>query len=438
MLNLIFKSDSNQNEIFKKSFYVFIIRVLGYFCGFLFFWIVANKYGSKIQGIFSLAFLFLSVGAMLAKLGIETALVKWIASSSSINSEKFIFYKSTLVVIVSSSIIAMIIYFLAPFISLMYNKPDIENSIKYAALSIPFLALLEVSSNLYKGRKKTTIYGIYYHFGKFLFPLVCIILFFILNIINNDTPIISYLLGLIILTIILISIIGISFKGIDKQIDSKFTVKHMLSTSYPMLISSSIIMIMGWSDVFILGFFVSEEKIGVYSTAIKLGTIVSFAYNAIATIAAPKIASYFSQNNISKLKETVSFSSKLMLLTGTPVFLFLFIFPDFFLGLFGEEYLSGKNVLRILLVAQFTNVLTGPVGPILNMTNKQNKLKQFILISLVFNIIISLVLVKIYDVEGVAIASAIGMILWNVLGALYLFKNMGIKTWFSINKIDSE
>ena len=57
MLNQVFKSNSNQKEIFKKSFYVFIIRVLGYFCGFLFFWIVANKYGTKIQGIFSLAFL---------------------------------------------------------------------------------------------------------------------------------------------------------------------------------------------------------------------------------------------------------------------------------------------------------------------------------------------------------------------------------------------
>ena len=50
-----------------------------------------------------------------------------------------------------------------------------------------------------------------------------------------------------------------------------------------------------------------SKKIGVYSTAIKLGTIVSFAYNAIHTIATPKIAFYFGQKNLSKLKETVSF-----------------------------------------------------------------------------------------------------------------------------------
>jgi len=235
-------------------------------------------------------------------------------------------------------------------------------------------------------------------------------------------------------TLIIFIVTESSFKDIKKTINSTFSTKKMLMTSYPMLISSSIIMIMGWSDVFILGFFVSEEQIGVYSTAIKLAAIVSFAYNAIATIAAPKIALFFSQNKNRDLKETISFSSKLMLITGVPIFSVLFLFPEFFLMIFGEEYTNGKSVLRILLLAQLANVLTGPVGPILNMTGKQNQLKKFIIISLIFNIVFSLILVKNYQLEGVAIGSAIGMVLWNLLGALYIFKNMDIRTWTSIKK----
>jgi O-antigen/teichoic acid export membrane protein len=198
-----------------------------------------------------------------------------------------------------------------------------------------------------------------------------------------------------------------------------------------MLIASSIVMIMGWSDVFILGFYVSESEIGVYSTAIKIATIVSFTYNAIATIATPKIAEYYENSDTLKLKETISFSSKLMLICGLPIFILLMVFPEFFLGMFGEEYLAGKDVLRILICAQMTNVITGPVGPIFQMTNNQNKLQLFILISLICNLVISLVLVNYYSVIGVALGSAIGMILWNLLGAIYLYKKLNLKTWAS-------
>ena len=431
MKKRLLKPNKNQGEIFQKAFYVFLIRVLGYFCGFVFFWMVANKYGSKTQGVFSIAFLFLSIGAMISKLGIETALVKWIASSKTLTSQKFIFQKSSTIVLTSSLFVALILYLLAPFISLMYDKPDTELSIKFAAISVPFLSLLEVSSNLYKGRKNTTTYGLFYHLFKFLAPLICLSVFYFSGVLDFETPMMSYLFGLVFVTLIIYALIGLLFKGIPKEVDSSMTLNKMLSTSYPMLISSSIIMIMGWSDVFILGFFVTEEEIGIYSTAIKLAAIVSFAYNAIATIAAPKIAAYFSEDKKKELRETITFSSKLMLITGVPIFGILFIFPEYFLAIFGEEYVAGKNVLRILLLAQVTNVLTGPVGPILNMTGQQNKLKKFISISLIFNIVISIALVQKYELEGVATASAIGMILWNILGALFIMKKMNIRSWVS-------
>jgi O-antigen/teichoic acid export membrane protein len=428
------QSNSNKKEILSKAIKVFFIRVIGYSCGFVFFWIIANKYGPKIQGVFSIAFLFLAIGAMISKLGVETALIKWIANRTSIESEKFVFNKSIRVVLLSSILTGLVIYGLAPLISGMYNKPDIETSIKYAALAIPFLAILDVSSNYFKGKKQTTIFGLYFHFGKFLFPLVAILIFYFFEKMQFEVPIVSYLIGLIFVVLIITGHLFTIFKGKNVVREEQFTTRFMLSESYPMLISSSIILLMGWSDVFVLGFFVSEEKIGIYSTAIKLATVVSFIYNAIATIAAPKIANFYHQKNQHKLKETVTYSSRIMLLFSLPIFILLFLFPEFFLSIFGEEYIIGKNVLRILLLAQFTNVITGPVGPIFNMTNKHKLLQKFISIALVFNIIFSLLLVQRFELEGVAIASGLGMILWNVLGALYIYRHMEIKTWASVKK----
>ena len=424
---------SNKKEIFTKAVKVLIIRLFGYGFGFLFFWVVANKYGAKAQGVFSIAFLFLAVGVMVSKLGIEIALVKWIARSNSKSEQKYVYYKSLRIVLISTLIMGSTIFLLAPFIAQMYNKPDIENSIRLAAITIPFLAILDVSSNLFKGRRETTTFGIYFHLSKFFLPLVVIGFFFFQDNLNLETPMLSYFIGLTIVAfIVLMHVLKVYYKEPivpEKTLTSKF----MIFDSYPMMISSSIVMIMGWSDVFVLGFFVSEEKIGIYSTAIKLATIVSFSYNAIATIAAPKIAKYFNSDSIEKLKETIGFSSKIMALFGLPVFIVLFIFAEFFLSIFGQEYVEGATVLRILLAAQLTNVITGPVGPIFNMTNNQKLLQRFIALSLCFNIVLSLLLVNRFELEGVAIASAFGMILWNVMGSIYIYRKMNIKTWASFN-----
>ena len=369
MINL----NSNKKEILDKGLKVFSIRVFGYGFGFLFTWFLANKFGAKIQGIFSIAFLFLSVGGMIAKLGVETALVKWIASSIIMEQKKFIYLKSIQLIFISSVIVGTVIFLLAPLISYMYGKPDVENSVRVAAIAIPFLSILDISGSFFKGEKQTNTFGLYFHLAKFLVPSLIIIIFYYFTYRRNDAPILAYLIGLLVVSSIILSHILILFQKKVKEIKTEFTFKYMISESYPMMISSAIVMIMGWSDVFILGFYVSEEKIGVYSTAIKLATLVSFIYNAIATIVAPKIATFFHHNEMEQLKETTAFSAKAMFLFGIPVFLIIFIFPEFILSFFGTEYILGKNVLRILITGQLMNVLTGSVGPIMQMTGKQKK-----------------------------------------------------------------
>lgn len=422
----------NKREIIDKGIKVFFIRVIGYAFGFLFTWVVANKYGAKIQGIFSLAFLFLSVGAMIAKLGVETALVKWIANAAHVIDKKNIYFKAISLIGISSFLIGLLLFLIAPFIALMFNKPNLENSIRLAAVAIPFLSILDVSGSYFKGEKLINTYGLYFHFIKFLFPFVIISIFYFLSVFTFEAPILAYLLGLFLASTVIVIHVMNKLKGQVSYPNKEYSFKKMFLESYPMMISSAIVMIMGWSDVFILGFYVSEEKIGVYSTAIKIATMVSFTYNAIATIATPKIASFFYKKQEKELKETISFSSKMMFLCGIPIFLGIFCFPEFILNIFGDEYIIGKKVLRILAIAQLTNIMTGPVGPIFQMTGKQKLLQKFIMISLMVNVILSLILVHFFNMEGVALGSAIGMMSWNIMGARYLKTHMNIQTWIRI------
>ena len=105
--------------------------------------------------------------------------------------------------------------------------------------------------------------------AKFLVPFLVIALFYILSFTFFEVPILAYLIGLFLVAIAIVSHIGIYFKGKIRTHDPDVSFKFIINDAYPMMISSAIVMIMGWSDVFILGFYV---LIGIYCVLCKACT----------------------------------------------------------------------------------------------------------------------------------------------------------------------
>ncbi|WP_370390335.1 flippase [uncultured Winogradskyella sp.] len=426
-------------EIIEKAIKVFLLRILGYFFGFLFIWLIATKYGADSQGIYSIAFMFLLIGTMISKFGLETSLVKWVAKSTNIQEASQYYWHSLRVALGISVITASILFLLSGVISKMYDMPDISSSIQVAALCIPLLTSLEIASNYFKGEKKTSFFAIYFHLGRFLFAVFFIFLLYNIKFENKVVPILSFAFGLMVVVLMTQIHLHLYFTKKKTKRPKSLTLvktKSMMMHSYPMMISSSIVLFMGWSDVFILGFFVDEQEIGVYSTAVKIATVLTFIYNAILTIVTPRIAELYYNNQKEELANTLYFSSMIIFLTGLPLFVLLLTFSDFFLSLFGEVYLTGSTVLRIILLGQFFNLITGAVGPFFQMTGRQQKLQQFIFIALLINVSLSIILVHFYSTEGVAIGSAVGMAAWNVLGAFYLYRELRIKVWVHFRKFN--
>ena len=414
--------------IVQKAIKAFSLRASGYLFGFLFTWFMAYYLGAELQGIFALAFIFMAVGSMVSKIGLDTSLVKWIANSEP--GYRFpIYNRSLLITFFNAVVIATLLYFSASYIGRMYDKPNVVTSIRIAAVAMPFYAVIDIIGAYYKGLQRIGRFAFFVQFAKFFGAFVCIVLLYKFITPSTELPITAYLIASLIIALIGILIIRREQRQ-SKVVEVKSApVRRMLTESYPMMISSAIVLLMGWSDVFILGFYVSEGEIGVYSTAIKIATLVSFVYNAIATTITPKIAIYFLKNEDQKLRKLIRMGANLTFIVSLPIFLILVLFPDFFLSLFGQEYLIGRRVLQILLIAQLTNSLTGPVGPIFQMTGNQKLLQHYITISLAINIIVSLLLVSNWGMEGVAIGSALGMITWNILGAIYLKKKYNLASW---------
>ena len=82
-----------------------------------------------------------------------------------------------------------------------------------------------------------------------------------------------------------------------------------------------------------------------------------------------------------------------MAIISFPVLLICLLLPDFLLGIFGPEFICGKQILIILCVGQFINVSTGSVGQILAMTNREKLLRISVLSGTVLNLLLNITLV---------------------------------------------
>ena len=61
----------------------------------------------------------------------------------------------------------------------------------------------------------------------------------------------------------------------------------------------------------------------------------------------------------------------MLFIVGTPIFIIFMIYAEQIIGLFGQEYTQGFNVLRILMFGEYINLITGSVIYLLNMTGFQ-------------------------------------------------------------------
>jgi O-antigen/teichoic acid export membrane protein len=76
------------------------------------------------------------------------------------------------------------------------------------------------------------------------------------------------------------------------------------------------------------------------------------------------------------------------------------------------------------------HVLFGNVATVLQACNLQIKLQNINIISLIVNILINLLLIPQYGALGAGIASAISILIFNILCFWYIKKHLGINALF--------
>jgi O-antigen/teichoic acid export membrane protein len=428
--------DRHLFELLRGSFVALFFRVLGVVSIFLFMKIVTDLYGTEGYGLYNTLWAILMVGAVVAKLGFDSSIVKFIAAFYAQKKFRFItqiYRKGLSWISIAGILVGVLLFIFSKQLSIGFFETD-EHArlIVIIAMLVTPLSIIHFNAETLKALKNITAFSAFQNGTLLIVSLLVIGLFAIYRTLQDD---IIYALGIAIVVLVPFSFILIR-KGFGKRLntnfehvgDFPFSNGKILKTTLPMFYANSLFLIMGWADTLMISGYMDNADVGIYNGALKIATISSTILMAVNSIAMPKYAELFERNDFQLFKNFVKQTSLLILLISLPLFLVIFIFPSFVLNLVDPQFVEGKEALLILAFGHFISAISGSTIHLLNMTGKELIARNILLVSAVINIGLNFIFIPIWGITGAAIATSATTILWNLLAVFFIYRKFGFLT----------
>ena len=416
------EKESNQKIILSEAFLSFSGMSFGSVFRYMFSIIMARFLGAQMLGLYSLGNAITRIAEILALLGLDNGVLRFVSrdTEDKFNVDRSI-YTSLKIGLISSILIAVLLFLSAEKIvnEILNEDSFLITVIKVFAISLPFTVLTLISSFATQAFKILK-YKIFVN--QIVNPLTLLIAFvasyFLLGIeLSILLPtVVSSIIGLMFILKFLTNFSSISLsKIIDTTVD-----KDILKFSVPLMFVSAIGIIMHWIDIIMLGILSNATEVGMYHPIERTAGLVRMILFAFAGIFAPIFSEHYFKKNKNGMKESYQSSSKYILAFSLPIFIFLFIFSEPMLLVFGTEF-QNYFALKVLLLGIFIQTIFGLGSSTLTMSGYTKFNLLNVSIALVLNIISNSILIPLYGLTGAALATSFALI---VLSTLRYFENL--------------
>lgn len=195
-------------------------------------------------------------------------------------------------------------------------------------------------------------------------------------------------------------------------------------------------------DVTMIGIFVNDTSVGLYSTANKLIRIVISLVTSLASVMVPRLAYNFANNQMETYRKNLYISFNFILLIGVPCIFGLIALSTPLVILFaGNQYIEASFTMKLLSPVILIVGLSYFIGLQVLYTNRKEKIYTIaVSISALLNFLCNIIFIPIFKHNGAVIGTLIaelsGVIVMTILGKSYL-KGLNILSWKELGYIIS-
>ena len=183
------------------------------------------------------------------------------------------------------------------------------------------------------------------------------------------------------------------------------------------------------AHLWITGALGSSESAALFGAALRVVRLLSMPLLAVNMAIGPRTAQLWRQGRKRELEHLMRVSATGVMAVSLVVVSGLLIAGPITLRLlFGPDFIAAWPAFLILLAGQTLNVSTGSPVLLMSVTSAQRQVMVFSLISGVIGICLSLLLGRSDPVSGVAVGSAVAVVLQNLFAVYYCRVHLGIQT----------
>jgi O-antigen/teichoic acid export membrane protein len=398
--------------------------------------VLARLLTPEDMGAYFLTFSLVSAAAVVAQLGLTQTIVRFVAESMGADQPgraRLAMRLSARVVGLGALIMAGVLAFGggAWIADKLFHSEIISNVTGLAALWMVVLTFQQFIAEGFRGFHDIRLATI---FGGMVTGLLSMLVFLGLWLTQGYSDLRQVMLLTVVAgcsSVVLSSLfLWKKLNALPFSSSDQINTRKIVGVSWPIWITNLAFFVMLQFDLWIMGFFRSQEEVAIYGAAARIVALVSMSLIIVNAIVPPIIAEMYAQKNLEKLEKILRVVATI---AGVPSAIILAIFilsGDSILGVvYGDYFVVGGTILVILSVGQLINVWAGSCGVFLIMTQHQKTAMWITMISGAIGVLTSFSLVNIYGGAGVAAGVVVGLLIQNVGMVLYVFKNEGIKTY---------
>jgi O-antigen/teichoic acid export membrane protein len=212
--------------------------------------------------------------------------------------------------------------------------------------------------------------------------------------------------------------------GAVKMVAPAYEVQLWRRTAMPLVVVGLTEALMNRTGIMVLGWLGDTREAGIYAAVFNIAFVAILPRAAINTLLAPAFSNLFVQNDRAGLRVIVMKASIWTLSGAIAIALPIFVLAKPALAMFGPDFVSGVQALRILLVGQVMVAAAGSQLQLMNMTGNEGLAAKLLVFSAIANAGIAATLVGALGTTGAAIAGTTAMIGWNAAMAMAIWRRL--------------
>lgn len=213
-------------------------------------------------------------------------------------------------------------------------------------------------------------------------------------------------------------------------------IKQLLTYAFFVILGGSAGIVVSRVDSLMIGSMVGEASLAIFTVAAFMGTVIEIPKRTITAISLPLITQAWYDQDMHKIDELYQKTAINQLIIGALLFLGIWSNIDALFNLIpnADVYRDGKYVVLFMGLGRLIDMGTGVNNEIIS----QSKYYRFNFVAVGFLVILivttNLLFIPRYGIAGAAFATALSMLLANVLKFLFLWIKLGLQP-FSLQTV---